>query len=227
MGLNVFEPIRTTLHGRWIFLAASIPDAGYRADGFDPLEITEATLAVARRILAAGGRILSGGHPTIVPLLFRVAHDLGIRPPGRPVPLLVYQSALYSDLIPSVTRDLEKQRFGTIVTIPAAPGDVPEDGRNGQSLTILRTTMLGPSRDVAAAVFIGGKNGLEQEWQLFRGSFPEALLYPIAPPGGYTARLADSFLDSSYSLHRLLATSRDYGTIADAIVADIAARAQG
>lgn len=222
-GLTVVTPIRSKLHGRRIFLAASIPDADYRQQRFDPLEITEATLAIAREILTSDGRILSGGHPAIVPLLFRVAADIGLERLAGPDPIQVYQSGLYADRIPSVTHELANQQFGRIVMTPAAPGDQPVDGRNLASLTILRDTMLDPDRDVAAAVFVGGKAGLAQEWTLFQERYPIAPLYPIAAPGGYSALLADSFLDSSFPLHQLLA-SRDYGSIADAIVADIAGR---
>lgn len=54
----------------------------------------------------------------------------------------------------------------------------------------MREEMLS-RRDLKAAVFIGGMEGVEGEYALFRRFHPDAKVLPVAAPGGAARQLAE------------------------------------
>lgn len=139
--------------------------------------------------------------------------------------LQVYQSSLYESLIPAETRDLEAAGLGRIRFIPAVPGELPERGRNLASLDLMRQAMLARGNDPAFAVFIGGMEGIVDEFQ-FRTQFPGRPVYPIGAPGGEAKKLAADLENEPYRLVNRMALlhSAEYGTLMDDILADAIAR---
>jgi hypothetical protein len=221
---------RRPLGGRRVFLSSSIPVRGWQGD-YEPLEITDAVVACVSAIWIAGGKILYGGHPAIAPLLLSVAQDF--RPEAEENqasaedPLVtVYQSSLYESLIPAETRHLEAARLGRIRFIPAAPGELPERGRNLASLDLMRQAMLARENDPAFALFIGGMEGIVDEYRQFRTQFPGRPVYPIGAPGGEARKLAADLGNEPYRLvnRTALLHSAEYGTLIDDILADAIAR---
>lgn len=152
-----------------IFLSASVPTEG-RA-GFetgDPFLIREAVSALVEVIL--GRRLLVwGGHPAITPMIWAAASGLGLSY-GRAVRL--YQSRFFEDKYPE-----DNARFHNVTYTEAVPND-----RDG-SLLVMRKTMLTAYR-YDAAVFIGGMEGIQEEYNLFGVLNPDAIRLPLPMPGG-------------------------------------------
>ncbi len=64
-----------SLHGLPVFLSASLPEALRRTPR--ALDLQFFLVAFVRGLLAAGGRLIFGGHPSVTPLVQRVASDFG------------------------------------------------------------------------------------------------------------------------------------------------------
>jgi hypothetical protein len=163
-----------------IFISASIPDPTRWVGDFDALEITDAVVALARACLTAGFRLVTAAHPTIAPLLLYVAAEF---PPAPHQRILVYQSDLFADVLPTATRRFEAEEVGTLVWTPAAMGDRPEPGRWDASLAMMREQMFRETAPIAAC-FVGGMSGISVEYELFVRMFPDHPTYAVGRPGG-------------------------------------------
>lgn len=169
-----------------VFLSASIPDPNRWNGEFSAFEITDAVVAFARVFLAEGYRIVSAAHPTIAPLLMYVAAEM----PLSSDRIIVYQSQLFEDVLPTATRRFEADGVGSMVWTPAAADDSPEPGRWDRSLRIMRERMLEETQPIAAC-FVGGMQGIPDERDLFLARFPQHHVYPAGRPGGAARSLAD------------------------------------
>ncbi len=237
---------RPDLQGRILFLSASFPSfkrcPEYRATT-DLAEVSNAVVALAKAVFHANGSLVFGGHPTITPLLLSVAKELlvatnPVPPPNAdPTPVLppeprviAYQSSVFDGHAPSDIQKLTRLEngLGLVVRIPAEPGENPQFHEDGSlirgsvenSLRTMRTRMIQDTQP-AAAVYVGGMEGIDQEHRLAQelriprhyviaapgGAARE--LHPLAPPGASPTLLAD------------LQTSRHYPRLAARIVADI------
>jgi hypothetical protein len=206
-----------TLSRARVFVSASIPDPE-RWDGeFDALEITDAVVSLARAFLTAGARLVTAAHPTIAPLLLYVAAEL---PDVTRERIIVYQSRLFTDVLPPATRRFEDEGFGVMVWTPAVPGEDPDSANRSQSLDIMRRQMLGEA-EPDAAVFIGGMSGIRDEWELFGEVCPGRPRYALAYPGGEARSLADSQLTDDVALSASLSSSRIYPTVWRQVVDDL------
>jgi hypothetical protein len=92
--------------------------------------------------------------------------------------VILYQSSFFQDRFPE-----ENQRFRNVILTDAVPGD------QNSSLLLMREKMLSRD-DLAAAVFIGGMEGVEAEYDLFIRFHPQAKVLPVAAPGGASLALA-------------------------------------
>ncbi|SNS65667.1 hypothetical protein SAMN04488107_3344 [Geodermatophilus saharensis] len=168
------------LRDRAILLSASFP-SGERGERFKPYDadaVADAVTALVSAVITANGRLVFGGHPTITPLVLRVAADHDARNAVD-----VYQSDEFRDQITEPTRDLERQGFGRIVATPTV-GDLREN------LALMRREMIGGSPDLAAALFIGGMEGILDEFDWVGELRPSVPRLPIAAPGGAAAMLS-------------------------------------
>lgn len=169
-----------------LFLSASIPvrGRGHYHETASPFLIQ---CAVREFVIATirTHRIVWGGHPSITPMIWSICEDLGV---AYSHSVVLYQSRFFEDRFPE-----ENQRFGNVVFTDAVPND-----REG-SLLRMREAMLGRD-DLAAAVFIGGMDGVEAEYQLFRQFHPNAPVLPVAAPGGAAFDLAQR-LGETHALH--------------------------
>jgi hypothetical protein len=200
-----------------IFLSASIPDPA-RWDGpSDALAITDAVVSLARVFLTAGARIVTAAHPTIAPLLLYVAAELPEESPRR---IVTYQSELFEDVLPAATQRFRDEEIGTFVWTEAAPGDTPEPGEREASLQIMRERMLGDTQPAAAA-FVGGMQGIPDEFLLFTERFPHAPVYPVGSPGG-AARVLAAGVDSP--IRDELLTSKLYPVLWRSVLTDLGGR---
>lgn len=185
-------------HGA-VFLSASVPQPGRRGfDSFDPVLVSSAVHAFVEVVL--GRRLLVwGGQPAITPIIWEAARRLGV-PYERCV--LLYQSAFFRDRYPQVNL-----RFDNWIEVAAVEGDMYA------SLARMRAQMFN-DRPYEAAVFIGGMEGVIDEFDILRDCAPGALLVPLPAPGGVSRELFERVenlpsdlrtrTDFTYWLYRLL-----------------------
>ena len=166
-------------------MSASIPDPT-RWDGeFDALEVTDAVVALARTFLTSGFKLVTAAHPTIAPLLLYVAAEFPSEAEER---VVVYQSELFEDVLPEATRRFGSEGVGRLIWTDAVEGDRPVPGEWDRSLEVMRRRML-EETDPVAACFVGGMDGIQTEYLLFRSTFPGRPTYPVGRPGGEALRL--------------------------------------
>jgi hypothetical protein len=182
------------LNGAFVFLSAGFPTPP-RAEAYPPArsdDINDAVTAVARAVLASGGRLVFGGHPTITPLVLLVAGEMASLAAKQPSTeeqprVLVYQSRLYMDLITTETYALENRGYGRIEWVEPAPGETPDD--NAESMRKLRQRMFGETRPLAG-FFVGGMEGIPRELQMANAMLgPGFRAFPLPRAGGAAATL--------------------------------------
>jgi SLOG-like protein len=153
-----------------IFLSASIPDPRSDPRFFetaDVIAIRDAVRALATVVLPQD-LLVWGGHPAITPMIRVVADSLGVQVQEH---VWLYQSEFFRDIAPS-----DNEAFAHIEWIPAVDND------RQRSLERMRQAML-ESGPFNAGVFIGGMEGVLEEFDLFQKIHTEAKLLPIASTG--------------------------------------------
>lgn len=176
-----------------IFLSASIPlpdrDTKY-IETADIIAIRDAVIALTTVVLPKY-RIVWGGHPSITPLIYYVMDKLNM----NMAHVKLYQSLFFREIFPE-----ENIQFENIVFTENA-GDIHS------SIQVMRKRMLSEN-EFDAAVFIGGMDGIEVEYNMFKEKHPHALLLPIASTGAATKIVYNNFLPDKFKKERLL---KDYG----------------
>lgn len=157
-----------------IFLSASVPvRPPYDADA-RPQEIRAAVSALAQVALGRK-RLVWGGHPAITPLLWAAAQSVGVEYAAA---VELFQSRLYQEDFP-----VENKHFANVTYVDAVDGD------KAKSLAAMRQAMLA-SAAFDAAVFIGGMDGVNDEYEMFIARWPDAACIPVAITGGASRELA-------------------------------------
>ncbi len=160
-----------------IFLSASVPSTGRKPfdEDCEPQMIQSAVIALAT--VALGRRtIVWGGHPAITPMLWAAAEDLGIQ---YATAVRLFQTNFFEEDFPE-----ENKRFANVTFVDSV------EGSRVKSLQAMREKML-KSEPFDAAVFIGGMEGVNDEYELFHQIYPNAKCIPIAVTGGAARILAD------------------------------------
>jgi len=183
-----------------IFLSASVPVTGRRGfDHFDPVLINSAVHAFVEVVL--GRRLIVwGGQPAITHMIWEAAKGLGV---SYDRSVLLYQSAFFKDRYPEMN-----VRFPNWIEVPAV------EGNKDASLKKLRQRMF-EGRPFEAAVFIGGMEGVDDEYELLTSTNPPPRLIPLPAAGGVAGELFERIdglppemrmrTDFTYWLYRLLA----------------------
>lgn len=152
-----------------IFLSASIPFKERHEKYYstaDIIAIRDAVIALASVILPKY-RLIWGGHPSITPIIYYVLEKLEIDIKSH---VKLYQSKHFEKIFP-----IENKEFETV--------EITEDlGDLESSLLLMRERMLGEN-PFEAGIFIGGMDGIEYEYKLFKELNPDAILLPIASTG--------------------------------------------
>lgn len=156
-----------------VFLSASVPDPARDPTYFSTGDVVRIRAAVTAllEVVLPRGVLVWGGHPAIAPFVRRVAGRL-----DRADRVETWVSAWFRDQIPADTRKLPDLRW------------TPEGEDLEQSLITLRERMLA-SHPFAAAVFIGGMEGVEREFDMFREAWPDVPVLPVASTGAAALRL--------------------------------------
>lgn len=165
-----------------VFLSASVPDPMRHARYYKTtnlINIRDAVCSLAELVLPAG-ELVFGGHPAISPMVGSIAQQL-----GRLDAVSIYQSEFFKSVIPPAS-----MAFGSRIRwVPEVPGD------REASLEQMRTQMIAGAagdRKFSAGFFIGGMEGVEQEFELFRRYQPHAAFWCLASTGGAARILFDN-----------------------------------
>lgn len=203
-----------------IFLSASIPLPERHPKYFetaDIIAIRDAVIALAS-ISLNQHRIIWGGHPSITPLIYYVIEKMLINNLEREdweLPLneeekeiiesrlkgkiqkhvLLYQSLFFEGDFP-----VENEMFQNVV-LTENKGDIHS------SIQHMRQRMFSEN-EFSAAIFIGGMDGIEVEYNMFREYHQNALLLPIASTGAATKIVYENLLADDFKNERLV---KDYG----------------
>ena len=178
-----------------IFLSASIPlperDKEY-IETADIIAIRDAVVALATVVLPHH-RIVWGGHPSITPLIYYVMNKLNLNIQDH---VTIYQSKLFEKFFPE-----DNNKFENVVLT-----DIVEHDRD-KSLFHMRERMLSEF-NFSAAVFIGGMDGIKDEYKMFVEKQPEAFILPIASTGAATKIVYDLVFPEEQKDERFV---NDYG----------------
>lgn len=160
-----------------IFLSASIPlpdrDEKFFATS-DIVSIREAVKGLVLVLIEKKIDLIFGGHPAITPLVIALFQQAGFAP-GEHVTL--YQSEYFRKKFPVVNKQFTK----IVVT-----EDV--DDNREKSLHRMREQMIG-GHEFLCGIFIGGMEGVLDEYEAFRRHWPNAPTFPIASTGAAAAEI--------------------------------------
>jgi hypothetical protein len=178
---------------RNVFLSASIPlknrDARYH-DTADVIAIRDSVMALAVAVLPKQ-KLIWGGHPSITPLIYYVMNKMNLNIQKH---VTIYQSKFFEDHFPS-----DNNKFENIIFTDNL-------GDQESSIALMRKRMFSENEFVAG-VFIGGMEGTEQEYRMFRELHYEALILPIASTGAASKLIYDN-VPAEFKSERLI---KDYG----------------
>jgi hypothetical protein len=169
-----------------IFLSASIPyperDRKYYNTA-DIMAIRDAVKGLAA-IVIPKMELVWGGHPAITPLVREVVGDAD---GSLKKYVTLYQSNYFKGRFPQEVGEFEDVQF----TEAATGLFKDEEEKKAASLEIMRRQMLGNNRFVAG-IFVGGMEGVEAEYRIFRELQPNALALPVASTGAAAKIIYDS-----------------------------------
>lgn len=176
-----------------IFLSASIPvqERHHKyIETADIIAIRDSVLALATTVLPQH-RLIWGGHPSITPLIYYVMEklDLDIQEHVK-----LYQSLWFENIFPP-----DNNKFENVI-FTAKQSDIQS------SISLMRQRML-TENDFVAGVFIGGMEGIQDEFNMYREIHPNTLLLPIASTGAASAIVYEDLLQDKLKDERLL---KDY-----------------
>jgi hypothetical protein len=148
-----------------VFLSAGIPNKDLDRWKPDVLAIREAVLALVT-VVVRKKALVFGGHPAISPLVEHAAASLEAADN-----VIIYQSAEFEKVIPPEAKAFKNFRL------------TPKGATLGESLSIMRDEML-HSKEFSAGIFIGGMQGILDEFEIFNRAWPHADVIPVASTGG-------------------------------------------
>ena len=161
-----------------VFLSASIPypdrDRKY-FDTADVISIRDAVRALATVVIPKA-HLIWGGHPSITPL---IRYVMGRMKADLKTHITLYQSKYFEDKFPSDNFSFENiiltERKDTMT----------------ESLDLMRNRMISEN-DFKAGIFIGGMEGINDEYQMFKEKHPSAIILPVASTGAAARILFES-----------------------------------
>ena len=143
---------------------------------YDPSGIADAVAAFSRAILRNNGTLAFGSHPTITPLVLMIARELCVKDSVD-----VFQSAWFKEQRHPEVDGIENEKLGCVHWTPDADDQ-------DEALQTMRQEMIKHTR-YAGALFIGGMDGIGDEYRMVKKIWPETPCIPVAGPGGAAAHL--------------------------------------
>lgn len=152
-----------------VFLSASIPYSDRDKKFYDTADIVairDAVRALATVVIPKA-HLIWGGHPSITPLIRFVMNRMDVDSKKH---ITLYQSLFFENKFPPDNFDFEN-----IVTT---------EKRNNleESLELMRNKLINEN-DFKVGIFIGGMEGINEEYEMFKKRHPNALILPIATTG--------------------------------------------
>lgn len=174
-----------------VFLSASVPTPKREFYGTENIfAIREAIIAFTTVCVQYGIRFYFGGHPAITPLIWNVA----MQNLKQGMPLIdIYQSKFFGEQIPKEVRDFTNVHFTEAVN-----NDIKD------SVASMREQMFAEN-PTECAIFIGGMNGVLDEYEMLHTKYPSAKYYAFASTGGASVELYEKIcernelLENSYA----------------------------
>ena len=161
-----------------IFLSASIPyqerDRKFY-DTADIVAIRDSVRALAT-VVIPNAHLIWGGHPAITPLIRFVMERLNANLKDH---ITLYQSNFFKTYFPKDNLHFENIRLTEAL-----------DDRDS-SLKKMRDDMI-TKNNYKIGIFIGGMEGVLEEYELFKSSNPNALILPVASTGAAAKMIYDS-----------------------------------
>ena len=212
-----------------ILLSASIPSEkrsekyqeNYTKIKNAQIQIDEAVIGLSRNVFQAEGKMVFGGHPSISPLVAMVATEFNInkeienesRKVTEERAISVFQSRAFEKVIPKDTTSLFDLGYSDIIWTDSIDGEEFNVNIKGKpqcekSLEYMRERMISRKHD--ALVCIGGMEGVELEFEIFRRIHPQKPVFILQSTGGASKILADKFSNKDFV--RVLDT-KDYSNI--------------
>lgn len=170
------------LKGKPVMLSASIPEDLVGSPRSQ--DCYTAVVVCVQHILAAGGRMIFGGHPTITPLVHYVAQDM-VLDAGA---IDLFQLRRFEKEAPQEIHD--QQIFRSVNWV----GDVSGQASLEEELGLMREEMV---RAAQAGIFLGGKTknysgsrpGIRDEYERYLNRHPEGPVYLLGLLEGETANI--------------------------------------
>lgn len=161
-----------------VFLSASIPypdrDKKFY-DTADIISIRDSVRALATVVIPKA-HLIWGGHPSITPLIRFVLDKMNVELNKH---VTLYQSLFFEEYFPP-----DNFAFENIV--------LTEKGNNrDESLELMRSKLINEN-DFKVGIFIGGMEGINDEYLMFKERHPNALILPIASTGAAAKILYES-----------------------------------
>ena len=210
----------TALADTCVFMSASVPTREeFRRVPDAAFVIEQAVVALVRTVLAGGGRLVFGGHPSISPLVAAVAGEYVLPAPGkndepftpRENRITIYQSRAYEAVLPDETWDMHRLGYARIRWTRRMNGERFDPTKKSpqcpKSLALMRQTMLEETKP-RLMVAIGGMDGVIDEARLFRqygNQRPELhpRLYVLGTTGGAAEQLVAAPTADAPPVHSL------------------------
>lgn len=162
-----------------IFLSASIPEPSNHLyyDTSDVIAIRDSVRALATVVIPKT-QLIWGGHPAITPLIrYVISNVIQVDIKAH---VTLYQSNFFRDVFPVDNEVfIENTKF------------TEKKATRESSLKEMRLKML-TENQFLAGVFIGGMEGVEEEYKLFHKYQPQAKLFPVASTGAAAKIIYDS-----------------------------------
>ena len=183
-----------------IFLSASIPYRKPFAQDVQSYEIREAVVALVGVCHEFNVDLVFGGHPAITPLVHHAARSLGFDSQSESNDdenwnIAIYQSMYFADDFPTEVKAFQEQNNRLFHSISRVDYEGPNQELNEFDKQQLRQINIRKMREAMitnysvpyiAAVFLGGMEGIIDEFQRFRRSWQNAVCFPVPWTGGAT-----------------------------------------
>lgn len=172
-----------------IFLSASIPDPLRNAEFAITANTVAITSAINALLFVTLGRrqLIWGGHPAITPMVWETCEHFDVDYSSW---VTLYQSLYFEEDFPE-----ENKRFGNVVY-------TEKRDTVGESLLVMRTAMFS-ANNFSAGVFVGGMEGIVDEFSLLAELQSSVDRYPILSTGGAALTLADHVSEQQKLRHEL------------------------
>lgn len=186
-----------------IFLSASIPSPDRHPNYYDTADIIAIRDAVRAfaTVVVPRANLIWGGHPSITPMINYILKLLKVDSKSH---VTLYQSMYFENDFPSENENIDNVIFTT--SYPSL----------SESITHMRNQMILGNQFVAG-VFIGGMEGINDEFEIFKKAHPLALILPVASTGA----AAKQIFDSSNQYDGRLLTDYAYMSLFNDLLSDV------